>query len=205
MSFVFATVALGTLGALIYKDKVDDNTVDVKSSINGKTYKVLNSGDTLAAADTLAVLENKARDFVAKASKSYPTDSQIRRITKYWTGTLSEIPQSDTIAYALEKKDVFICVRDSAGNVQDIDDLFFVLLHELSHIQNDTYGHDDKFWNQFKKTLEIANKLGCLPYKDYDNYHVTVCGKVISSNPMTCVAKGECFSELKKIKPLRPS
>ncbi|AGE57417.1 hypothetical protein PBCVNEJV4_600L [Paramecium bursaria Chlorella virus NE-JV-4] len=202
MSIVFATVALGTIGALIYKDNVVDNSIDVKSSVNGKTYKVLNTGDIIAAADTLAVLENKARDFVDKASKAYPSETQIKRIMKYWTGTLSEIPQSETIAYALEKKDVFICVRDSAGNIQDIDDLFFVLLHELSHIQNDTYGHDDKFWKQFKKTLEIANKLGSLPYKDYDNYNVMVCGKVISSNPMTCVSRGECFSEI--LKPIRP-
>jgi len=201
MAFVFATVALGTLGALVYKDKIVDNTIEVQSDINGKTYKVLNYGDTVSAANTLAILDNKARDFIDKASAAYPTDAHIKRITSNWTGTLGEIPQTDTIAYALEKKDIFICVRDSTGTIQNIDDLFFVLLHELSHIQNDTYGHDDKFWKQFKRTLEIANKTGCLPYKDYDNYHVMVCGKVISSNPMTCVSRGECFSELKPIRP----
>ncbi|ABU44166.1 hypothetical protein PBCVNY2B_707L [Paramecium bursaria Chlorella virus NY2B] len=202
MSFVFATIALGTLGALVYKDKIVDNYIDVKSSVNGKTYRVINTGDVLAVADTLAILEDRARDFVTRASKAYPLETQIKRIMKYWTGTLTEIPQTETIAYALEKKDVFICVRDSVGNIQDIDDLFFVLLHELSHIQNDTYGHDDMFWKQFKKTLEIANRLGSLPYKDYDNYNVMVCGKVITSNPMTCVSRGECFSELKTLRPL---
>ena len=131
MSFVFASVALGTLGALIYKDRLQTNTVEVKSNANGKTYKVLNTGNVEEAADTLATLENKARTFIDKASRAFPEDKQVKRVIKYWTGTLGEIPQSDTIAYALEKKDVFICVRDSTGKIQDIDDLFFVLLHEL--------------------------------------------------------------------------
>ena len=202
MSFAFASIALGTLGALIYKNSTEETTnIGVISNVNGKEYKVIPSGDRQGAADMLATLEHKARDFMKRAASMFPSDHHISRLASNWTGRLSEIPQSDTIAYALEKKDIFICVRDSRGVIQDVNDLFFVLLHELSHIQNDTYGHGEDFWKNFKRTLEIANKLGCLPYKNYDKYSVTVCGKTISSNPMSCVQNGECFSELR---PLRP-
>jgi hypothetical protein len=195
----FVTIALGTLGMLIYKNKPDEITME--SKINGKQYKVLKKGDYVAAADTLATLEDKSRAFIAAAAAAYPNDPNIKRIQKYWTGGISEIPQSETIAYAIEKKELYICVRDANGALQNIDDLFFVLLHELSHVMNPTYGHDDTFWKQFKKTLEMANKLGYLPYRNYDDHPVEVCGKQITSNPATCVYKGECYSELKVLRP----
>ena len=200
MSLTFVTVALGTLGALVYKDKPEEITVE--SPVNGKKYRVLKKGEYLAAANVLATLEDKSRAFISAAGKEYPRDQNIRRIQTYWTGSISEIPQSDTIAYAMDKKDLFMCIRDSQGELQNIDDLFFVLLHELSHVMNPTYGHDSVFWKQFKKTLEIANKLGYLPYKDYDARSVVVCGKEINSNPMTCVKRRECFSELRPIRPM---
>jgi hypothetical protein len=201
MSLAFAAISLATLGALVYRDRLNDTT-DVVSPVNGKTYKVMKSGDYRAAADMLATLEDRARAFIDAATVAYPSDPNIRRIKKYWTGTITEIPQTETIAYAIEKKELYLCIRNAQNEIQSEDDLFFVLLHELSHIMNPSYGHDDSFWRQFKRTLEIANKLGYLPFKNYDDYSVTVCGKTISSNPMTCVVKGECFSELRPLRPI---
>lgn len=200
MSLAYAAISLATLGALVYKNH--HATKSVMSPVNNKTYKVLDKGDYQAAADMLARLEMKSRDFMAAAESKYPNDKNIRRVKKYWTGTLTEIPQSDTIAYAIEKRELFMCIRDATGKIQDFDDLFFVLLHELSHIMNPSFGHDKSFWNRFKKTLEMANKLGFLLYRNYDDYSVTVCGKTITSNPMTCVEKGECYSSLVPLRPI---
>lgn len=204
MALVFTSIALTTLGALIFKENVENSSkIEVVSAVNNKKYTVIRTGDYVAAADMLASLEDKAREFIAVASSKYPNDKTILRIQKYWTGTISEIPQSDTIAYALEKRDLFMCVRDNAGNVQQLDDLLFVLLHELSHLMNSAYGHDDAFWRQFKKTLEMANKLGYLQYKNYDDYSVQVCGKTINANPASCVFNGRCDSELAPLRPLK--
>jgi hypothetical protein len=206
MVAVFTAISLTTLGALIFKENIEKSAkIDVVSAVNNKKYAVIQTGDYVAAADMLASLEDKARAFIAAASEKYPNDNTIKRIQKYWTGTISEIPQSDTIAYALEKRDLFMCVRDNAGNVQQLDDLLFVLLHELSHIMNTSYGHDAHFWKQFKRTLEMANKLGYLPYVNYDDYSVQVCGKTINANPATCVFNGQCESELSDLTPIRPS
>jgi hypothetical protein len=200
MSITFAAISLATLGALVYKNHAATRTV--VSPVNGKSYVVIDTGNYEGAANMLARLEDASRSFIDAAIAAYPQDTRMRRVKKLWTGTLSEIPQSDTIAYTIEKRTLYICVRDAAGNIQNFEDLMFVLLHELSHMMNPSFGHDDSFWTQFKKTLEIANQLGYLPYKDYDDYSVTVCGKTITSNPMSCVAKGECFSSLR---PLRPN
>jgi len=196
----FATIALGTLGALIFRNHIEN--AEVVSPINNKKYRVLKRENYIDAANTLAVLEDRARMFIIEATAKYPDDVTLKRIQKYWTGTISEIPQSETIAYALEKKDLFMCVRDDNGNIQNTDDLLFVLLHELSHIMNSSYGHDERFWKQFKKVLEMANDLGYLPYENYDQKSVKVCGKTITSNPATCVFNGTCVSELKPIRPM---
>ena len=105
MSLVFTSIALTTLGALVFKDTLEKSEkIDVISSVNNKTYAVVRTGDYVAAANMLASLEDKARNFIAAASAKYPNDLTIKRIQKYWTGTISEIPQSETIAYALEKR-----------------------------------------------------------------------------------------------------
>ena len=204
MAAVFTLIGIGTLGALILKDKIDGGVkkTTIRSSVNGKPYRVIDYGDPVAAADMLAILETRARAFIKAAAAEYPEDATIKRIQKYWKGTISEIPQTETIAYALGKKELFMCVRDSAGTVQNEHDLLFVLLHELSHIMNDTYGHDQKFWDQFTKVLEMANKLGFLPYENYDEKSVTVCGKQITANPATCVYQSTCTSKLGPIRPM---
>lgn len=199
MAAVFTTIIAGTLGALVFAN----NVRRVNVVVNAKTYKVIKSGDYLKAAKMLSDLEKRARSFISTAAVEYPKDITIKRIQRYWTGTITEIPQSETIAYALDKKDLFMCVRCKDGNIQNIDDLMFVLLHELSHIMNSTFGHDDAFWKQFKKVLEMANVLGYLPFEDYDAKSVTVCGKVITSNPASCVFNGKCDSEL-TMRPIRP-
>jgi hypothetical protein len=171
--------------------------------VNGKTYHVIPSGNIQKAADTLALLENHAKDFLGKIDASMYDDTTFFKKTSRWSGTISEIPiSSESIAYSLDKTDIFMCIRDQDGHIHEFDDLFFVLLHEIAHTQNDTYGHDDGFWKVFKQLLELANKVGALRFKNYDRQSVVVCGKRIESNPMSCVVERECFSELRPIRPL---
>ena len=90
-----------------------------------------------------------------------------------------------------------MCLRDAdTGRFANADDLFFVLLHELSHIANEKYGHGPEFWDEFRTVLELANKTGDLGYASYETRPITVCGKTITSNPLTCVVEGACPSAL---------
>ena len=198
MSLVFTAVALSTLGALVYRDRAD-STVNVVSGVNGKTYRVMPLPDRQRAADALAALEDRAKRFLKAAAVKYP--QELAHATT-WSGTISEIPKGDAIAYTIEKRDVFMCIRDEDGKIHPIDDLFFVFLHEISHINNATYGHGDDFWKRFKNILEISDALGYLKYKNYDMRTVNVCGQDISSNPLTCVKTGRCESDLRPIRPI---
>ena len=169
----------------------------VTSSINGKSYRVLDRQDGAEAADALATLESKIGDLLDAADDIVPGDPRFANIRDRWSGTLHEIDGSDNIAYSVDKSDVYICVRAKDGSVDtELNDSMFVLLHELSHVANRTYGHGTDFWKTFKFVLEVSEKSGVYTFRDYDRSSVEVCGRVINTTPLSCVKNGECFSEL---------
>jgi len=173
----------------------------VVSTVDGKSREVLDTVNCAAAADMMATLEKKVRDLLDKSEGVVPGDKRFANIRARWSGRLVEIDGTDNIAYSMDKRDVSICVRRKDGGVENYNDLMFVLLHELSHIANDTYGHDDTFWKTFKFVLEVADATGVYTFQDYGRKSVSVCGKEISMTPLACVKSGECFSELGPIRP----
>lgn len=173
----------------------------VVSSVDGLTHEVLDTVNCAAAADMMATLETKVAELLERSESIVPGDKRFANIRARWSGRLVEIDGTDNIAYSMDKHDVSICVRKKDGSVENYNDLMFVLLHELSHIANDTYGHDDKFWKTFKFVLEVADATGVYTFQDYGRESVTVCGKEISMTPLSCVKSGECFSELGPIRP----
>ena len=51
----------------------------------------------------------------------------------------------------IKAKNSVLCLRDKQTKKLHSDEiLMFVALHELSHMGNDTWGHDTKFWKTFK-------------------------------------------------------
>ncbi len=177
----------------------------VVSTVDGKAREVLDTVNCAAAADMMATLETKVAELLKRSESIVPGDRRFANIRARWSGRLVEIDGSDNIAYSMDKHDVSICVRRKDGSVENYNDLMFVLLHELSHIANDTYGHDDKFWKTFKFVLEVADATGVYTFQDYGRKSVTVCGKEISMTPLACVKSGECFSELGPIRPQSPA
>lgn len=173
----------------------------VVSDVDNREHEVLDTVNCAAAADMIATLEANVRELLVRCEAIVPGDKRFANIRSKWSGKLVEIDGTDNIAYSMGKSDVSMCVRRSDGTVENYNDLMFVLLHELAHIANDTYGHDDKFWKTFKFVLEVADKTGVYTFQDYGRESVTVCGKVISTTPLACVKSGECFSELGPIRP----
>jgi hypothetical protein len=177
------------------------NVTYVVSDVDGQKHEVLDTVNCAAAADMIATLEANVRQLLERCETVVPGDKRFANIRSRWSGRLVEIDGTDNIAYSMGKSDVSLCVRRSDGSVENYNDLMFVLLHELSHIANETYGHDDKFWKTFKFVLEVADKTGVYTFQDYGRESVSVCGKVISTTPLACVKSGECFSELGPIRP----
>lgn len=63
-------------------------------------------------------------------------------------------------SYTINKKNVYICMKDENGEYYDRNFLIFVILHEISHALCDEIGHTDKFMHIFQQVLERAAQLG---------------------------------------------
>jgi len=75
------------------------------------------------------------------------------------------------------------------GKLNDENDAFFVILHELAHVMSDTYGHGDEFKKNFNFIIKLAIKLKLWKDKNYNIEPVDYCGIKVTSSPCTT---GEC-------------
>lgn len=197
---VAVAVAVGALAWLVARSS-SSRSVWVRSDLTGEDYRVLDLPYARSAADALARLELAAEDFLGRAERIAPGDRRLTNIRERWSRRLREIDGSDNIAYTTTKRDISICVRHPDGTVYDTADSMFVLLHELSHIASDGWGHGDAYWADFRFVLELADRTGAYTYQNFDASPVTYCGKSITDSPLTCVKNGSCKSS---IRPLRP-
>jgi len=65
-----------------------------------------------------------------------------------------------TKSYTINKKHVYICLKDKNGDYYDRNMLVYVICHEYSHILCDEIGHTPKFFAIFEKVLQRASNLG---------------------------------------------
>jgi hypothetical protein len=75
-------------------------------------------------------------------------------------------------SYTINKKKVYICLKDEHGKYYSRNMLVYVILHEYAHILCDEIGHTDKFFDIFQKLLAKASASGIYnpsipPVKNY--------------------------------------
>lgn len=63
-------------------------------------------------------------------------------------------------SYTINKKNVYICLKDENGGYYDENMLTYVALHELAHSLCDEIGHTEKFHKIFDQLLEKARQEG---------------------------------------------
>lgn len=75
-------------------------------------------------------------------------------------------------SFTINKKEIYLCLKDKNGNYYDDNMLIYVLLHELAHVKCDEIGHTEKFKTIFKSLLQKAELAGIYnPYQPpIDNY-----------------------------------
>lgn len=63
-------------------------------------------------------------------------------------------------SYTINKKYVFICLKDKNGELYHYNQLVLVILHEIAHALCDEIGHTPKFQNILDELLKSAENLG---------------------------------------------
>lgn len=87
------------------------------------------------------------RNLYSKLSTLHPKFKQIE---------LYEGNQS----YTLNKRKIYICMKDEEGKYYQQNMLVYVICHEYAHILCDEVGHTEKFFTIFDQLLRKAEQLG---------------------------------------------
>lgn len=66
----------------------------------------------------------------------------------------------DNKSYTINKKRVYLCLKDEHDDYYPINMLMYVAIHELAHVLCDEVGHTPKFQRIFKELLIKAQKIG---------------------------------------------
>lgn len=62
-------------------------------------------------------------------------------------------------SYTINKKKIYLCLRDKNKEYYDFNMLLYVAIHELAHVLCDEIGHTSKFNHIFHKLLEKAESI----------------------------------------------
>ena len=166
-------------------------TVRVKSSLDGKMYKVRDMPDKQKAADLMATLRTKLVKLCDALEKKYPDKQQVKLMVKNFRADperfIEATPDSEYTSSTVNKgESINMCLRQRDGPDESLVDenvLMFVALHEFGHVCTESVGHDSEFWNNFGWLLKEAEGMGLYHYTDFSSHPVSYCGVYITDSP----------------------
>jgi hypothetical protein len=125
-------------------------------------------------------------------NREYIQERVSQLISKYDNDKIYEISplnKAGATSYTENKTKLILCLRekhktDGDHQLHDINILMFVVLHELAHMMNNSWGHPQQFWVLFKFMLLNAVEAGIYKPKNYRHNNITYCGLKITYNPL---------------------
>lgn len=175
-----------------HSQRVVDEERDLKcivSTLDGERYCVRDRENLQASADLLAKVTNALQLFINDLKMKYPSDPDVDRLYRnYDARAVSEIlPNSMYEAVTTNKgEEVEFCLLESKSRPEELIDehtLFFVALHEITHIMCKEEDHPPLFWKQFAFLLKEAKELGYHEPRDYAKNPKKYCDRQITDSP----------------------
>lgn len=165
--------------------------VDIRSNIDGKTYRVRDLPDKQQAADLMAKLRNRLIRIIEHFQTTYPDKPQVKRLMKNFIAEPSRLveatPEAEHTSYSVNKGEAMhLCLRQrKAGDESLVDEntMTFVTLHELGHCMTESIGHGPDFWNNFAWILREAEAKGIYKHTDFTAHPAPYCGVTITDQP----------------------
>ena len=165
-----------------------DNLVKVKSTVDNHYYWVRDKSDKTIAANTLAKIKInmvKLIDYLKNNKYKFPENmSYIKDLIKRTkTINIMETPQDEKYtSYTINKGEkIVFCLRSKViENIQDMNTLMYVVIHELGHVGCPEYGHTPLFKKIFKFLLEQSIEIDIYDPIDYRINPQPYCGMVIN-------------------------
>jgi hypothetical protein len=166
-------------------------TVQVKSTVDGKEYKVRDLPDKQHAANLLATLRVKLVKLCDALEKKYPDKPQVKLMVQNFRSDperfLEATPDSEHTSSTVNKgESIHMCLRQRDGTDESLVDenvMMFVALHEFAHVCTESIGHGPDFWQNFGWLLKEAEAMNLYRYTDFAAHPVNYCGVRITDSP----------------------
>jgi predicted metal-dependent hydrolase len=173
------------------------HTTQVKSNIDGQTYKVRDMPDKQEAADLMAKTRLKMKKLKIYVEEKFPDKPQVKQLAKNFDADAHRLgestPDDEFTSFSVNKgESVQFCLRQREGSDESLVNeniIMFVAIHEMGHIITATVGHGPDFWNNFAWLLEQAETLGVYSPQNFAMHPVAYCGMKITDEPKYDPAK----------------
>lgn len=161
--------------------------ISVEGSCGRKYYVLKRYNDTRNAADILCILNGRCRSLIDHLKSSNNDTEKVKILDSSYDW--NDLIESADETYNLNKgRKIYLCMRDSSGNLFSINTLMFVVIHELAHIVTKTWdlgkAHSDEFWRNNIWLLKEAIKIGIYTPVDYSRKPIDYCNVAITSSPL---------------------
>jgi hypothetical protein len=167
------------------------NMTQVKSSVDGQTYKVRDMPDKQAAADLMARTRLKMKKLKLYVEDKFPDKPQVKQLSRNFDADAHRLgestPDDEFTSFSVNKgESVHFCLRQRENSDESLVDenvIMFVAIHEMGHIITPTVGHGPDFWNNFAWLLEQAETMGVYKPQNFSAHPVAYCGMKITDEP----------------------
>jgi len=171
---------------LIYQYRYYSNIETIVSNIDNRNYEVQIKDDSQEAANLIANVRQRLILLVDHMYKTFPSNPKVIRLKNNFNPNVIKegIDNPSYTSYTINKgEEIILCLRTD-NKIVDINVLTFVCIHELSHIGNETIGHDAPFCEFFKELLIEAINIGIYVQYDYKTKPIKYCGMMITDSPL---------------------
>jgi hypothetical protein len=165
--------------------------VKVKSSVDGREYKVRDMADKQQAADLMANVRLKILMLYNTLKEKFPDKLQIRQWVQNFSPDPNRFeeatPDAEHTSYSVNKGEkIHLCLRQREGGSEALvseNIMVFVSLHEMAHVITPSLGHGPDFWNNFAWLLKQAEAINIYQFQDFKAHPVSYCGLSITDSP----------------------
>lgn len=166
--------------------------VNVKSSVDGRTYRVRDMPDKNEAANLLARVRQKIDKLYDYLRQKFPDKPQVKQLLRNFKPDPSRFeestPADEHTSYSVNKGEkVHLCLRQREGPNEALvkeNVMVFVAIHEMGHVITPSLGHGPDFWNNFAWLLKQAEAIEIYRYEDFKAHPVAYCGINITDSPV---------------------
>lgn len=147
----------------------------------GFTFKVMKTTDSVQAAELLGEMNRRVLRLIDYLQTRDPAKHLILKEEYDVDDFVENIDETFVIGKGVK---IHLCVRHPNHKFYTINQLMFVVLHELAHMVTPSYYHTPAFWMNFIQLLHFASETGVYQLEDYSKTPFVYCNNItVDSNP----------------------